>query len=471
MTTRWPANALAFHPTLPLLAIGTGAYDGGWSYNGELLLLDLTTGATVSLLADPREVRQLTWQDPETLALVLAVPCDEDEERFGTTSLACTIRRDDWSRATAGMLRMPYGEEPYMDECRTGPAAAAAAIERLCSARGLAWTPRRAVWAVQALPDGRILAALEGIALECWTPTSESPAWQVPIDGTGCQVTTLPDGRTAVALTQTPPAFHGGRWTSEPSVVVEVDLNEGTVRNTRQAASPAIVVSRADGRWALRNTEHDTATMTGEVTFIDPGDAQPTTVHLGRYDLFNHYFDIRYAPDLLFLQGVGSKPWRDKWVVAVDVPRGRIRRLFPLEWDASRGGHLFGGCGAYLSDRAGPALLHTGAVHDGAGLLTGNAFVARRAYPTGELQWVFTADHQATALDADGDFVYVTFNSGELVILRAVDGAVQVRQQLQVNGYRVIPLSLARVGANRLVVGTLDGRVLDCSIAALPRSG
>ncbi|GLY03095.1 hypothetical protein [Actinoplanes sp. NBRC 101535] len=106
-TTHWPVNALAFHPTLPLLVIGTGAYDGGWSYHGELLLLDLSTGATVSLLEHPREVRQITWQDPETLALVLAIPCDEDKKTFGTTSLACTIRRDDWARATPGMVEMP----------------------------------------------------------------------------------------------------------------------------------------------------------------------------------------------------------------------------------------------------------------------------------------------------------------------------------------------------------------------------
>lgn len=471
VTTRWPVNALAFHPTLPVLAIGTGAYDGGWAYEGELLLLDLSTGATVSLLAYPREVRQLTWQDPETLALVLAVPCDEDEERFGTTSLACTIRRDDWGRANAGMLRMPFGEQPYTDACLTDPSAAAAVIERLCTERGRVWTPRRAVWSVQGLTDGRILAALEAVAVECWTPTSEDCAWQVPAEGTGCQVTTLPDGRTALALTQTPCSFRGGRWTSEPSVVVEVDLDGGAVRAVHRATSPAIMVSRADGRWALRDTEHDSTTTTGEVMLVDPDGAHPSTVQLGRYDLFNHYFDIRYAPDLLFLQGLGSKPWRDKWVVAVDAPHGRVRRLFPLEWDASGGGHLFGGCGAYLNDRAGPAILHTGAVHDGAGLLAGNAFVARRAYPTGELQWVFTADNQATAVDVDADFVYVVFNSGELVILRAVDGAVQTRQQLRVNGHRVVPLSLARVGAVRLVIGTLDGRVLDCSITALQRPG
>ncbi|MDI6105604.1 hypothetical protein QLQ12_44195 [Actinoplanes sp. NEAU-A12] len=466
VTTRWPVNALAFHPTLPLLTIGTGAYDGGWAYEGELLLLNLSTGATVSLLEYPREVRQLTWQDPETLALVLAIPCDEDKETFGTTALACTIRRDDWDRATDGMLRMPYGEEPYIDESRTDPAAATAVIEQLCTERGFAWTPRLAVWAIQALTDGHVLAALEGIALECWTPTSEDCAWRLPAGGTGYQVTTLPDERTGLVLTQALGSSHGGRWRNEPSVVVEVDLGNGAVQATHQAASRAILVSRADGWWALRCT----AAKAGAVMLVDPNSARRRRVQMGRYDVFNHYFDIRYAPDLLFLQGLGDEPHQDKRVVAVDTPHGRVRQLFPLEWDTARGGHLFGGCGAYLEDRAGPALVHAGTVHDGAGMLPGNAFVARRTYPTGEPQWVFTTDDQATALDVDDDFVYVAFNSGELVILRAEDGAVQVRQQLLVNGHRVVPLSLACAGENRVVIGTLDGRVLDCSITALPRS-
>ncbi|MEK8107491.1 hypothetical protein NKG94_24480 [Micromonospora sp. M12] len=99
---------------------------------------------------------------------------------------------------------------------------------------------------------------------------------------------------------------------------------------------------------------------------------------------------------------------------------------------------------------------------------SGNAFVVRRAYPTGELQWIFTADHQATALDADSDFVYVTFNSGELVLLGTEDGAVHARQELRVNGHRVVPLSLVRLGPDRLAIGTLDGRVLVCSLTASP---
>lgn len=467
-TTRWPANTIAFHPTLPLVVIGTGAYDGGWAYEGELLLLNVNTGAAVSVLAHPREVRQAAWSDPQTLDLVLAIPCDEDEQRFGTTSLTCSIRRDDWDRATAAMLRMPYGETPVPEGPRTDLALAATTIERLCHQRELSWTARRSVWAVDALPDGRIIAALEGVRLECWSPASEEPLWRLPSDGTGCQVNVLPKGRTALAVTQTARRFEDRRWTIGPSIVAQVDLDTGAVETIHEPAWPAVVVSRADGWWALRGTEHIGQATAEEITIRSPDGAPAVTVNLGRYDLFNHFFDIRYAPDLLFLQGRADKPWQDKWVVAVDAPKGSVRRLFPLEWDASRAGHLFGGCGAYLDDRAGSAIVHTGAVHNGAGLLPGNAFVVRRSYPTGRLQWVHTADYQATALDADADFVYVTFNTGELVVLRVDDGVVHARQELRVDGHRIVPLSLVRLEPGRLAIGTLDGRIVVCSFAAEP---
>ncbi|WP_433553225.1 hypothetical protein ACQP08_07970 [Micromonospora zamorensis] len=460
VSARWPVRSIAFHPTLPLVAIGTGSYDGGWSYEGELLLLDLTTGVAVSLLGQSREVRRITWRSPQTLDLVLAIPCDPDEQRFGTTSLACSISRDDWDRAVVGMLRMPYSEKPVADEPSIDTAVAVATVSQLCRQCGQVWAVRRGVWAVEALADGRILTALEGVGLECWSGASGELLWQVPTDGTGYQSRVLPGDRTALVLTQVPRRYEGGRWAQDPSVVLEIDLNDGTVRKAHESSNPALLVGRTDGSWALRDTDHDRRSRTsGEVTFGPPADAA-ATIQLGRYDLFNHFFDIRYAPDLLFLQGRRGEPWRDKWVVAVDVPTGRVRQLFPLEWDASRGGHLFGGSGVYLDDAAEPTLVHSGAVHDGAGLLPGNAFVVRRRYPTGELKWIFTADRTATALDADDTFVYVVLNSGELIVLRAEDGAVHVRQELRIAGHPVVPLSLARVGDGRLAVGTLDGQVL-----------
>ncbi|MEU1472862.1 hypothetical protein ABZ434_32195 [Streptomyces sp. NPDC005761] len=49
---RHPVRAMAFHPGLPLLAVGTGDYDGGSFLEGELLLLDLEAGTATSLIED-----------------------------------------------------------------------------------------------------------------------------------------------------------------------------------------------------------------------------------------------------------------------------------------------------------------------------------------------------------------------------------------------------------------------------------
>ncbi|MET9793641.1 hypothetical protein [Streptomyces canus] len=40
---------MTFHPMLPLLTVGTGRYDGGYFFEGELLLLHLRQPAACSL--------------------------------------------------------------------------------------------------------------------------------------------------------------------------------------------------------------------------------------------------------------------------------------------------------------------------------------------------------------------------------------------------------------------------------------
>ena len=50
----------------------------------------------------------------------------------------------------------------------------------------------------------------------------------------------------------------------------------------------------------------------------------------------------------------------------------------------------------------------------------------------------------------------------------AADGTVHARQELRVNGHRVVPLSLVRLSPQRLAISTLDGRLLVCSFAVRP---
>ncbi len=59
----FPLNAIAWHPSRPVLVIGGGRYDGGAFFEGGLLAWDYASGKTQSLLADNREVLACDFED------------------------------------------------------------------------------------------------------------------------------------------------------------------------------------------------------------------------------------------------------------------------------------------------------------------------------------------------------------------------------------------------------------------------
>lgn len=74
----FPIQDIAFHPTETLLAIGTGSYDGGWNYLGQLLLWNWERNQCDSLLAESREVVRVRFEDSGALTILLR-PRDEEE--------------------------------------------------------------------------------------------------------------------------------------------------------------------------------------------------------------------------------------------------------------------------------------------------------------------------------------------------------------------------------------------------------
>lgn len=75
---RFPINDVAFHPTRPLVAVGTGSYDGGYMFEGDLWLWNWETGEVRSLLGESRDVTACRRVDADRLAVLLH-PRDEEE--------------------------------------------------------------------------------------------------------------------------------------------------------------------------------------------------------------------------------------------------------------------------------------------------------------------------------------------------------------------------------------------------------
>ncbi|MFC8722942.1 hypothetical protein [Kitasatospora sp. NPDC057198] len=129
-------NALAFHPELPLLAVGTGDYDGGHRFEGGLFLVDLDAPSrgprALFARRTDRQVLALHWPDPQRLRLHLAPPDDEGDRAAHTEAHTVLLHRTDWTAVPSGSLtgqhlRGPRGPFPRPD----GRAAARALAARL----------------------------------------------------------------------------------------------------------------------------------------------------------------------------------------------------------------------------------------------------------------------------------------------------------------------------------------------------
>ncbi|MFJ4183671.1 hypothetical protein [Kitasatospora sp. NPDC089509] len=105
----YPVNAMAFHPSRPLLAVGTGEYDGGYHFEGELLLVDLEDGTVRSLLdgAFGRQVLGLEWLDDQELRVLLAPHDDYKDDLAHAEGHIAVLRRTDWTVAGAGPVTGP----------------------------------------------------------------------------------------------------------------------------------------------------------------------------------------------------------------------------------------------------------------------------------------------------------------------------------------------------------------------------
>ncbi|MFI6347874.1 hypothetical protein [Streptomyces sp. NPDC050560] len=104
--SRFPVYALAFHPRRPLLAIGTGGYDGGYHFEGELLLLRVKAGTVASLIESEsgRQILGLGWLDERSLRVLMAPRDDWQDEAAHENGHVAVVERADWTTVRARSL-------------------------------------------------------------------------------------------------------------------------------------------------------------------------------------------------------------------------------------------------------------------------------------------------------------------------------------------------------------------------------
>ncbi|MGW3152023.1 hypothetical protein ACWDG1_47075 [Streptomyces sp. NPDC001177] len=447
-------ECLAFHPSRPVLALGTEEGDDEYERQGQLILYEPETRVRATLAFDDVGVTAHRWTDDgRSIELTLSVPDAEGKQDGFDRYLVCIV---DAETLTPGP-RSPVEVDWTAPERLPRIPDARAHLAELAARRGHAWAPRDGVTVLEPLRDGRVLAVLRSrTLLECWSGDGE-PLWSVTVPDehghVGRQVYVAPDQETAWV------PYLVGDSADRRTRLLRLSLTDGTLIGTRELEFPVDIVDRTDGAWIARDSRdlfpgpqwppYDSVVFT-------PSGRRLADVPLGECD-GSYGFRVRRSPYLLVLRGLGDAPGRellDKWVSRV-TPDG-VETLFPFAWDASVTGYLRGGPAVYVDGDAGlhgPGLLH--ACNGSTG-----PHVLLRALPGGEVLWAHRTDAEVVGLDVHEGLVHAVTRARELLTMGIEDGKPLGRTPTAVGDHVFAPLCLAVSGSGRVLIGTAEGRIL-----------
>lgn len=464
LRTDRPLRAAAFHPTEPLLVLGTGSYDGGYFFEGQLVLLDLTSGEHRYLFADDcrREVRFLEWTDAHTLRLLLAPPDDWEEPAAWSEGHRVELTRPDWRAVPARSVRHQdmFGPRVPAAQPQPNPPVGGPDEDR----------PRPGeIRSLTLLSDGDILLTADHALLERWSARGER-RWSVPADPElgGGRLAVVADGASAWVETLGPPRRDRGEF-------LRIGLSYGIELERHATPGPAALVTTSEGprlvpmpagygERAWSRFRHGPHAIFRDIP------RPPCTCGCPWDD--EEDCDCDCTCPLCTVGGEDEEVWLTVVHAAPTGDPARLafataeccRRLFPWSWEP--GEIHFGGPGAWAGETD---LVMATVRYDGHVGVPKQGFVSRRPAGKGSSgipSWTFPVDRTPAALDIDPSTgtVLVALRGGELIALDSTTGMLRARGHVRVRGVPVIPTALTVTGPGRFLLGTSDGRVLACHV-------
>lgn len=464
---RWSVNDVGFHPTDPVIAIAAGSYDGGWVFEGDLVLWDWTADRAWRPMANTPEVVRCAFDESGQRLEALARPWDEEWgsaenaadsfERFYPMTLAYPSAN---SGGTANAEIDP-GTCIVIEDWRAAALAGQVAPEqRLSDWFGAApLVQRGAIWDVAWLDDGRLAAVHDECLLEVHD-LSSGAVKRFDGDVAGVGVAILGAAAPIVHVAPAGPA----RWAPPRSRLM---IFKDDTLSELGAFDGSYDFSSTRGHLLGRLDRHRAAGAKNDL-LIDLATGGVRAVDLGHYDCFNHYIGVDGAPDLYCLQGAPPSSHEHKWMCRVR-PDGEVKRLWPLlRADGAHASHAMECRGCYVEDDVGAGMVVAGRHYDPTPSRAARGFIYRKPLDADREMWRHATAASASTivhLSAQG-LVAAAFLDGALSLFDAATGAIVATGRVTIDGLPTVIFAMdARDDA--LAVGTFDGRIAVLSARAL----
>lgn len=465
---RFPVNDVAFHPAGTMLTIGAGSYDGGFLFEGDLVVWDWQKPHGIRLFKNVPEVVQCRYDaaGDQIEAWVRpwdeewGLPTDDPDAPFDTLYVvrarACDLSDAAFRPADLELdpTRIAPRDEPASD-LRTPEA-------RLKEWFGISdWTSRGAIKDVAWLDDDRFAVAHDGCRLEIYRRDGERIA---AYGGPGHGAEILHGAGLHVHVVET--TDHPSSYGRQDSRLYT--LTEDGLRLTRAYDGEFTFSATPQGALLGRQNRFHLAGTRAQDVLLNLVCSQEQRLDLGHFDCFNHYIGIRGAPWLFLLQGTPASSHERKWLCTVR-PDGTVRRLWPvLKADSTPASHAMELCGCYVDDALGPSVVVSGKHYSPTVGDDCMGFLYRKPLDRDRERWRLPTRASASAVVhlPEAGLIAAAFLDGGLQLIDAQTGALRLDAKVRLDGLPTLILAMDAAGGT-LLAGTVDGRIAVVEASAL----
>lgn len=455
-----PVKCVTFHPSRPVALVGGGSYDGGYSFEGQLLVWDWHSSHVRDLGSVPEVLFCEISADGNSARLVVR-PWDEEFaegkggepfDMFFVIDVPRLFDREKVDDAVASQIetQIPKTSRELIGIIPSKPADPA---HEVSAAFGVTSRHRSPIWDAALIDANTIGIVHDNCLLELF---GHDGGLRLSFSGKG-HGTQILRARDATFLhiiqpdqdaRRSPKRMRTRLAKAHDAELKDVVAVDG--RYTFSIANGGALLGRRDRSFGCGNAESDVIVTDGGLTIRE--------YDLGHYDVFNHFLRVDRAPELFFLQGTPPTSHERKYVCTLDDD-GKVQRLWPvLENKGDQASHAMECCGAHVRDRLGAGLIVTG-MHYNSAPRAYRGFIYRKNLDGAEL-WRHSTRASAAAIETTGDgrLVVVAFLDGSLAVFEADTGAIIQWEPFKPDGLLTIVVSLD-IDESHLLLGTLDGRI------------
>lgn len=463
-------NAVAFHPTRPVVLLGCGSYDGGYRFEGQLLLWDWSTSSARDLGSIPDVIRVEFAPDGNSGRATVR-PWDEGfaEEKGGEAfdmffeiELQGLFERASFEGDIQVQLDA-LAPRTVSDFLIADPPDSKPPERQISKALGVSYRRRSPIWDIALSETATVDVVHDDCLLEQF---GLDGSLKRSLTGAGHGVEIL---RSAVdTFVHIVRVDNGAEdWhLGFPTKLAR--LHDGELTDVLSLLGRFTFSIRQDGSILGRcDRSFGTGAAALDVIVADPMRVAAKRYDLGHYDVFNHFLRIDGAPVLFCVLGTPKESPERKFLCTVALD-GKVERLWPLLRDlGDQASHAMECCYEYIADGLGAGIIASGKHYDSSPRTPFRGFVYRKNLNGREL-WRHQTTSVATSIKAtrDSRIVLIAFLDGDFAVLHADTGDVVSWDLFKPSGTPTVIVSIA-VGDTHVALGTLDGRIGLASLSTL----